>query len=313
LIYTLTLNPAVDKVLFLEEFQPAHTTRLSRSLETIGGKGTHVSINLHLLGVESTALGIALGATGRRIGQMLQEWGVRPDFLHYDLAGMESRTNYELVETKSRRCTMLTERGPTLPTSVTADLLEQVRRLLKAGDVLVLAGDANNVEDTAIYSHLAQAANDAGARVCLDASGPYLRDGLASRPYLIKPNHEELCFLAGRELETEAEVVAALQELDQFGIQVVAMTWASRGAIVKVGQELYRLHPFKVEVVNEAGCGDAFLAALVAGMEQGAPIEETLRTASAVAAATAETETTVGFDVRRVETLKQSARVEKIQ
>ena len=164
MIFTVTLNPAVDKILFLDEFQRSRTNRLTQTLETIGGKGTHVSINLKLQGVQSTALGIALGENGKKIIKILEGWGVEAQFLHYDLPGMESRTNYEIVENSGHICTMLTERGPILPASITDDLLKQIRGLVKAGDMLVLTGDASNVEDTAIYSKLTLAAKELGAR-----------------------------------------------------------------------------------------------------------------------------------------------------
>ncbi|PKM70802.1 MAG: 1-phosphofructokinase, partial [Firmicutes bacterium HGW-Firmicutes-18] len=89
MIYTLTLNPAIDKVLFLAELQPSKTNRLSRTIETIGGKGTHVSIGLKLLGVPSVALGVTLGENGKKIQRMLANWGVETRFLHYDLEQME--------------------------------------------------------------------------------------------------------------------------------------------------------------------------------------------------------------------------------
>ncbi len=296
MIFTVTLNPAIDKILFLDAFQRSRTNRLSQTLETIGGKGTHVSINLSLQGVPSTALGIALGENGRKIIRKLQAWGVGVQFLQYDLPGMESRTNYEIVECSGHTCTMLTERGPILPASITDDLLNQIRGLVKAGDMLVLTGDASNVEDAGIYSKLTQLAKDLGGRVFLDASGHYLREGLQSGPFLIKPNLEELCFITGRELKTAGEIMAAMQELDGFNIPMIAMTWGGEGAIVKNGQDFYRVHPIEVKTINAGGCGDAFLSAIVAGIEKGTDIEETLHRAAAIAAAAAEAENTVGFD-----------------
>jgi 1-phosphofructokinase family hexose kinase len=313
LIFTITLNPAIDKILFLDEFQRSRTNRLSQTLETIGGKGTHVSINLSLQGVPSTALGIALGENGRKITRKLHAWGVGVQFLQYDLPGMESRTNYEIVESASHTCTMLTERGPILPASITDDLVNQLRSLVKAGDMLVLTGDASNVEDTGIYSKLTRLAKGLGSKVFLDASGHYLKEGLQSGPFLIKPNLEELCFIAGRVLKTADEIVAAMQELDGYNIPMIAMTWGGEGAIVKNGQGFYRVYPIEVKTVNAGGCGDAFLSALVAGIENGTEIEETLKRAAAIAAAAAETEITVGFDPDRAEELKEKALVEKIQ
>lgn len=313
MIFTVTLNPAIDKILFLDAFQRSRTNRLSQTLETIGGKGTHVSINLSLQGVSSTALGIALGENGRKIIRKLQAWGVGVQFLQYDLPGMESRTNYEIVECASHTCTMLTERGSILPASITDDLLNQIRRLVKAGDILVLTGDASNVEDAGIYSKLTRLARDLGGRVFLDASGHYLKEGLQSGPFLIKPNLEELCFIAGRELKTAGEIVGAMQELDGFNIPMIAMTWGGEGAIVKNGRDFYRVHPIEVKTINAGGCGDAFLSAIVAGIEKGMDIEETLKRAAAIATAAAEAEITVGFDPDRAEALREKALVEKIQ
>jgi len=312
LIYTLTLNPAIDKVLFLDEIRRAKTNRLTRSVETIGGKGTHVSINLKLLGIHSIALGVSLGETGKKITKMLTDWQVQQKFLHYDLENMESRTNVEIVETKDHTCTMLTERGPILPRTITDDLTTQVNRFLQSGDALILTGDASNVEDTTIYSTLSAMANNLGAKVFLDASGVYLKEGLPSKPFLIKPNLEELCFLAGRELKTESDILTAMRELDQSGIQIIAMTWAGKGAIIKNGSDYFRVEPIKVDVINEGGCGDAFLAAIVAGIERQEEFIETLKLASAVAAAAAESELTAGFDPIRAEFLKKQARVTKI-
>ena len=268
MIFTVTLNPAVDKILFLDTFQRSRTTRLSHTLETLGGKGTHVFIDLKLLGVPCTALGIALGANGRKIIKMLEAYGDGVSFLYYDVPGMESRTNYEIVETSGPTCTMLTERGPILPRSMTDALLDQIRGLIKPGDMLVLSGDASNIEDTGIYCKLTQTANELGAKVILDASGPYLKEGLDSRPFLIKPNLEELSYLAGRELKTEADILAAMQELDACDIPMIAMTWSDQGAIVKHGADFYRVAPIQVEAVNEVGCGDAFLSGMIAGIEK---------------------------------------------
>lgn len=312
MIFTVTLNPAVDKILFLEEFQRSHTNRLTQSLEAIGGKGTHVSINLKLLGVPSTALGIALGENGRKIVKMLEECAGEVRFLQYDLPGMQSRTNYQIVENCGHVSTMVAERGPMLPRIITDNLLSQIRRLIKPGDTLVLTGDASNTEDTGIYSKLTAAANELGAKVFLDASGPYLRAALDSGPSLIKPNLEELSFLAGSELKTEADIMSAMQALDGFNIPLIAMTWSGNGAIVKDGPDFYRVQPIPVQTVNEGGCGDAFLSAIIAGLENDLGIMDTLKLAAAVSAAAAETEITVGFDPKRAAELMKQAVVVRV-
>jgi 1-phosphofructokinase family hexose kinase len=312
LVYTVTLNPAVDKLLFVEEFIKTRTTRIKKTVETLGGKGTHVSINLKLLGHDSRALGVTLGENGKKVIKMLENWGVDVQFTHYDIEGMESRTNYMIIEEKGRLCTMVTERGPMLPVSFTEALEEKMTSLLCEGDILVLTGDASNVEDTQIYTKLTLSAKARGAKVFLDASGKYLADGLASKPYLIKPNLEELSFLTGKEIHDEAQIVSALQGLDGSGIEIIAMTWSGEGAVVKAGKEIYRVWPAKVNVANEIGCGDAFISGFIAALLEKRSMEDTLRYASAAGGAAAESEDTVGFDVARFNELKNQIKVKKL-
>lgn len=311
MIYTVTLNPAVDKIIFLDEFIRAKTGRIKKTLETLGGKGTHVSIDLKLLGVDNTALGITLGENGKKITTMMEDWGVSVRFLHYDTPGLESRTNYEIIEVLGSHCTMLSERGPMLSLSITNDLIAQIKEFLQPEDILVLTGDASNVQDTAIYTKLTEEAKKLGARVILDASGPYLLEGLKSKPYLIKPNFEELCFIAGRELKTERDVVEALESIED--IPVIAMTWSGKGSVVKFQEKIYRVYPVEVHAVNEAGCGDAFLSAILAGLENDGEIEETLKWATSVAGACVESEITTGFDLARAKQLKDQAKVIRLK
>jgi 1-phosphofructokinase family hexose kinase len=312
LIFTVTLNPAIDKILFLKEFVKSKTNRLNRVVETLGGKGTHVSINLKLLGVQSTALGITLGENGKLITKLMEGWGIDVRFLHYDLDGLESRTNYEIVEESDHACSMVTERGPILPKFITNDLLDQLDQFLHPGDIVVLTGDASNVEDTSIYAKMIKSAKEHDAKVFLDASGPYLAEGLKSRPYLIKPNLEELGHIAGRELSSEADIISALIALSEYGIEIIAMSWSGKGAVIKYGETIYRIDPIKVNVINEGGCGDAFLAAIIAGLVKGSTIEETLKSAGAVAGAAAESEITAGFDPTRADELLKEIAVTKL-
>lgn len=312
LIYTVTLNPAIDKILFLDEFNRSRTARIKKVVESIGGKGTHVSIDLKLLGAESIALGITFGTNGRKVAELMRSQGIETRFLHYDLPGFETRTNYEVVEEANRSATMLTERGPLLPVKVTNDLVEQLSQTIKTGDLLVLTGDASNVDDQEIYAKLCMLAEKLGARIILDASGKYLEQGIRSNPWLIKPNYEELCTIAGRELATESEIIDALKSPTLSRIQVIAMTWSGNGSVVKNGDAVYRVYPVKINLMNEAGCGDAFLAALIYGISRSFAFEETLKLATSVSGAAAETELTVGFDPHRVEQLIREAKVEKL-
>lgn len=243
----------------------------------------------------------------------MTDLGVDALFQHYERNGMESRTNYVLVEERKHRCTMIADRGPVLSISMTSALTQQLRALLHPGDILVLTGDARNVEDTSIYTCLAQEAGALGAQVALDASGPYLAEGLKSNPFLIKPNFEELCYLSGKELTGEKDILDALGKLLGAGVSMIAMTWGSNGAFFASGDQIYRIEPIAVRAANEAGCGDAYLAAILAGLTQKMDTVEMLTMAAAVSAATAECELTAGFDENRMQELRKLVRISRLR
>jgi fructose-1-phosphate kinase PfkB-like protein len=113
-------------------------------------------------------------------------------------------------------------------------------------------------------------------------------------------------------LRNEGEILSALADLEQYAIPLIALTRGVDGAIVKVDKDFYRLEAIPVRVVNAGGCGDAFLSAILAGLARGQDDEEMLQWAAGVAAAAAEMEATVGFDLQRAEELARRAVVTRI-
>lgn len=311
MICTLTVNPALDRLLFISELNRDNTNRIKRTETVLGGKGTHVSVNLRILGCENRAYGIGYGDTGRRIEKMLEECGVQVAFLHKEEG--ESRTNFALIE-DSNICTLITEKGKTVPKKICEELIGNITETLKNGDYLILSGDASNTEIPYIYNVLIDRIREVGLdiRIFLDTSSQNLVRGLEQKPFLVKPNEDELSQIMGCPVETDEDVLKGIEELSQKGISCVAVSRGAKGSIVKYGGDIYKVHPLKVNVVNTIGCGDAFLSGLAYGFEKEMGFEDILRTAAAVSAATAESDMTVGFDRTRAQELKKQVQLEKL-
>lgn len=308
-IYTVTLNPAIDRMLYLGRFEPAVTNRLTRTLDWLGGKGTHVSWDLRIMGLDNTALGIAHGETGRKVIRFLEERGVRTAFQQYEDA--ETRTNYLIVEDDGRTTT-LASRGKMLTEEQIAGFISHLRSLLEKGDWLILAGDASNCPDPFIYKTIMEQLADLELRVFMDASGETLRQCASARPYLIKPNRDELAYLTGCPTDTETEILRAIEKMEPYGIPVIAVSLGGDGSLVKNGADLYRVHSPKVDAVNTNGCGDCFVAGMAYGIFRELPFEETLRIAASASAATAESQLSVGYDTDRAEELARRVWIEKL-
>lgn len=310
MINTLTLNPAIDNILYLNRFVRNITNRLQSKAVTMGGKGTHVSMNLRVMGASSRAFGFAFGQNGRRIIEMLEADGVTPRFVYSEEG--ESRDNYLLVEGDTKDSTLISDKGPQPTPSQTEELGLLLEQEIQGGDLLALSGDASNFPDPFIYNRLLERLAGKRLKVFLDASGDSLRQCIGQGPYLIKPNREELAELTGGELNTDRDVLSAIASLDRHHIEIVAVTMGGGGSIVRAGSSIYRIHPPEVNVFNTVGCGDCFMAGMLHATETGMALEDALRFATACSAATAESPLSVGFDLLRAKALLPKVDLEKI-
>ncbi len=310
LINTLTINTAIDKLLFIDAFAKNNTNRISKTVTVLGGKGTHVSLNMSTLGVYTRSFGITQGETGKRICDILSEKGnIEVNMLHYDEG--ESRTNYAVIE-KDKTCTLVVEKGSILAKERCEDLLDILEKTLTNEDYLVLAGDASNTEVPLFYNEVMKRLKEKGVTVFLDASGVNLIEGIKCSPFLVKPNLDELSQITNSPIETEQDILSAIDKVEKHGIGIVAVSCGADGSYVRYKGETYRVYPADVEVSNTIGCGDAFLSGLVYALHENYDFERVLQYACAVSAATAECELTVGFELDRVNELLDTIKIEKI-
>jgi 1-phosphofructokinase family hexose kinase len=311
MVNTLTLNPAMDRNLYLNGIVKGITNRAHEYIDTVGGKGTHVSMNLSQLGLMNRAFGVAHGETGLRILAGMERFGVITRFVCRE--ENQSRTNYVLIDEKDKSCTTISEKGVALTERDFEDLLALMQAEIAVGDTLVFSGDASNCPDPFIYNRIAAELRDKKLKLFVDASGETLRKSLEFSPYLIKPNQNELEDICGFKISGENDVLRAIASLDSYGIGVVAVSLGKKGAVVRFGGETYRTVPPEVEVASTAGCGDSFLAAILFGCERGMPHDKTLRLATAVSSATAASMLSVGYDGKLAEELLKKSVVERIQ
>lgn len=195
MIYTVTLNPALDYVMRLPQLRQGEVNRAHSEEIQLGGKGINVSRVLSELGEASTALGFIAGFTGDALQQGLRAMGLHTDFVR--LKRGATRINVKL---KAQGETDINATGPAVDETALAALLQKLDAL-GPGDMLVLAGSVPAAVPADIYKQILARLQPRGVPAVVDAEKELLAGALAYRPFLVKPNHLELGEMFGQRLQ----------------------------------------------------------------------------------------------------------------
>ena len=307
MIYTVTLNPALDRELAVAAVAFDEVLRATESRVDCGGKGFNVSRMLASLGAESVALGFAGGRTGEALRDGLRALGITTDFI--EVAG-ETRTNVSIVTHDHAHYIKVNEPGPTIAPGEQDALAAQVRERARAGDWWVLAGSLPPGVPETYYADLIATIKAAGAHVLLDTSGVALVHGCAARPTLVKPNTTEASELTGRPVTNPSEALAAAQAL--AGIPYVAISMGADGALLAENGCGWLATPPQIQERNPIGAGDSFVGGMVWGLSQGDALSA-LRWGVACGAATASHDGTVVGTREEVEQLAEKVQIREIE
>lgn len=283
MIYTITLNPALDKTVEIPSLTVDSVNRITAMRTDPGGKGINVSKVILKLGGTSTASGILGGNTGRAIHNALEEMNVPSAFRFVE---GETRTNLKVIDPVNHTNTDLNEPGITVSKEILDELLAELLEKVSGGDIVVLSGSLPKGSPKDTYRTWISACRSAGAKVILDADGELLANGLAASPYLIKPNHHELSELMGEKLETPEMLEKASRDLmEKYAIAKVVVSMGSAGALYVTKDETIYAEGLKVPVKSTVGAGDSVVAALAVSEESGKSLEDTVRLSTACGAA----------------------------
>lgn len=283
MIYTVTLNPAIDYVVQLPQgLTPGTINRSQTEAYQFGGKGINVSNVLQALGQESVALGFIAGFTGQALEAGLQDMGLATRFI--SVAQGYTRIN---VKVKGREETEINGNGPVIEDADMQKLFDQLDAL-RSGDVLVLSGSIPGCLEADAYAKLLFRLDGKGVRTVVDTSGNALLAALPYRPFLIKPNLQELEALFDTALTSEAQIVECAGILQQRGAQNVLVSLGAGGALLldKAGQ-LHRASCPQGTVINSVGAGDSMVAGFLAGFLQTGDYDHALKLGIAAGSATA--------------------------
>lgn len=265
-ICALTLNPAIDKTVYVDDFQCDRVNRVKSFCQIPGSKGINIARILAKCELESVCSGFIGGENGQYVLNSIRNDGVIDDFVRVDY---DTRTNIKLVDLKNGTYTDINFDGGT-PTDAQIEALKKKTAQLAAESRLVaIGGSIPPGISASIYYDLAQIAQRAGARVSLDCYNEPLLYALHARPFVIKPNLYEMESTFHQKLDSIQDVVRAACKLHREGVENVLVSLGKEGAVAVCSGRVYRIYTCAVPVYNTVGAGDAFLSGFIYGWCKG--------------------------------------------
>ncbi|WP_163536125.1 1-phosphofructokinase family hexose kinase [Gracilibacillus sp. YIM 98692] len=310
LIYTVTLNTAIDKVLQLyEPLTRKKNNRIKQVTYDIGGKATHVSVVLSQLNIPNVATGFVGEENGHRLVDMLEDKGVQCHFVSQQ--GSSTRETIVMVDPSGKGSFMITENGFEVQPSTYQRLLEKLNNRVTSEDIVVFAGSPPIGFTLVQFQELVAVVSKKGAKVVLDVKGDWLKEAIQWKPFMIKPNEYEMEELVGRKLQGVKEYEKQILRLLDKGITYVFVSLGKKGSLVGYKNHIYRVVPPKVQEVNDTGCGDVFVGAVVAGMVQELKVEDMLKRATAMSASKANHDNSSDFSIEQTMNWMEKVEIEK--
>lgn len=274
MIITVTLNPAVDKTIYIKDFKMGEVNKVEYSIIDPGGKGVNVSKTVREFDCDTIALGFIGGENGEYIRQTLKDLGIKEKFTE---VSKNTRVNIKIVDLNTGDTTDINEKGGEISSQELKEFFNTFKEVIKEEDIVILSGSVPEGIDNNIYRLLTEQGNETGCRVILDISGQLLKEGIKGKPYMIKPNLAELEELLDVNLDTKEKIIGACRDIIKEGVELVCVSMGSEGAIL-VGKD-FVLHGRvpKVEVKSTVGAGDSLVAGFAAGLSKGFTIEESFK------------------------------------
>ncbi|EMX9296570.1 1-phosphofructokinase [Escherichia coli] len=278
MIYTLTLNTAIDMNISCSPVTPSVVNRAEHTEYCPNGKGVNVARVLGHYNQTAHIMGIFGGFTGRYIVEELlkEKFKVIP-------AWVNQPTRINIFINDGEHEYKLLNPGNHVDDDCKLQVLQHLD-VLNEGDQLVISGSLPPGIESRFYDEILTVCREKGCEVILDISHPVLKELIKQEPLLIKPNDDELTEIFGFEVGSRQQIKEAMTSLHKAGARNVLLTMGAQGLYFSDGTDIWFCTAPEIELVSSACAGDAALGAFLSVWLRGGDVSEALRLASATGA-----------------------------
>ena len=306
-ILTVTMNPAFDVHCEVENFTLYKENYVSECVKHAGGKGINISRALCTSGVENTALCVIGKENGDEFLGLLSKGSVK-----YRYILIEGRIRENITIHSEDKETRISFEGFTLDKKCIREILDIIKEEQTENMIVAFAGRLNSGMDNCRAVEFLREIKDMGAKLIVDCNLLTLSDLSEIKPYLIKPNEQEIFALTGMSAEDEKTMIEAAENLRKCGVENVMISLGGRGMIFCGSEGAYRVTVPKITPVSTIGAGDSTLAGFIRGLAYGNDIKELLKSSAAYGTAACLEEGTNPPHIDNISRIKENVIVERI-
>ncbi|MBD1382803.1 1-phosphofructokinase family hexose kinase [Metabacillus arenae] len=308
MIYTITLNPAIDKIIEVDgHLTKKKTNRVRKHEYDLGGKGLHVSNVMNQFGVENTALGFIGERNERLMLKILDEKGIHHQLIREP--DKETRECIVILDDSKDGSTMITGAGFEISYERFGKLLSFIQKKVQEEDVVVVAGSLPPDMCMTQFEQLLMQIKQTSCFLACDLSGDALKKAVEVGVDFIKPNQHEIQDL---ELPKDVPLIGQLEQLAR-NIQYVVVSLGEKGCYMAHKDSIYKIMAPAVEEVNDTGAGDVFVGAFIAQLAKRAPLETMIRYAVGCSASKVTHRNCTDFDIEHAKSLFQQIKIKQVE
>lgn len=282
MIYTLTLNAAIDMAILSPTLKKNEVTRSNKTSFSPNGKGVNVSIVLDHFNVKNKIISVLGGFTGRYIHEELvaRNHHVIPVWVEED-----TRLNVFINQGDDEY--KVVSKGAYVSLEKQKEILSIIENAVDL-DCLVVSGSLPPGIEEHFLLDIIDVCKKNNIDFVFDISSPILKDIISKGPLLIKPNDDEIREIFGFNVNNEEEIIEALLTLRKMGAKNIMLTLGNKGMYVLFGNKIYYANAVEIKLLSSACAGDSSLAAFLSSMDK--DIVNAIKLASATGANVAESE-----------------------
>jgi 1-phosphofructokinase family hexose kinase len=270
-IYTITLNPYLDKTIDIEELVYDDVNEIVEEKKFAGGKGIDVSRVINELGGQSIVLGLIGGYSGLELESRLINEGIICDFTRIN---NETKTNTTVYQKNKKIQTLLSASDPDVSSIEIMTFFSKIKEIPK-GSLVVITGNAPRFISDNFYAQIIIALKEKGTKVILDTDHGALKKGVSAGPYLIKPNIHEFGRLIEKNISGIEEIIEYAKPYKNV-VEYIAVSMGAMGVLGISNDAVYHIIPPKIKVGSSIGAGDSLVGGLAFSLSEGKSFEEAL-------------------------------------